>query len=228
MAKTPSGLPIAHVSLLNQLSQIKGLDSRQALVRIGGRTTLYLGLVKDFYHAQQDLKQTLLDLHKQQDWPVLYRAVHSLKSNAAYIGAFELASLSEAVQTDLGRSQGPSADKTGKNLNTAQFDTNTLFNLCAILDTLMNQFHPLYPDQNANIDDATLEAFDIHKFKSALVTLLPLLVSSDFSAEQQLVDIRQMSNQSDYADKIAEIIEFVDDIEFEEATKLARDLIAKL
>ncbi|NQZ09089.1 MAG: response regulator, partial [Algicola sp.] len=228
VTKDTGDLPLAQVSLLNQLAQINGLDSRQALIRIGGRTTLYLGLVKDFYHAQQDLKQTLLDLHKQQDWPVLYRAVHSLKSNAAYIGAFELASLSEAVQTDLGRSQGPSADKTGKNPDTAQFDTNKLFSLCEILDALMNQFHPLYPDQSASIDEMATEAFDIDKFKASLDTLLPLLTSSDFSAEQQLVGISKMSSQSDYANEIAEIIEYVDDIEFEQAVDVARGLIARL
>jgi len=87
--------------LFAQLEKIEILTPRLALKNMGGRTKLYLSLVKNFYKGQE---QTMTDLnitHEQIDYDLLYRTVHTLKSNSAYIGAFELVKLCNDCELSL-------------------------------------------------------------------------------------------------------------------------------
>jgi signal transduction histidine kinase/HPt (histidine-containing phosphotransfer) domain-containing protein len=150
-------------ALLERLGGVDGLEAERALVKMNGKTGLYLGLVKDFQKQQQSLNGSLLALYDAEQWEELYRAVHSLKSNSAYIGAFTLSQLSEQLETALG---------------SADYDKTLLVKLCAKLRPLMAQL-----DKIAEFDVVTEQEFNFspEQLKQSLTHILPLLQSSDFA-----------------------------------------------
>jgi len=87
--------------IISQLQKIEELTPSLALKKMGGRTKLYISLVKSFHMGQE---QTIADLdaeHELIDYDLLYRTTHTLKSNAAYIGAFELVKLCNTCELSL-------------------------------------------------------------------------------------------------------------------------------
>lgn len=78
-------------SEIEQLICLDGLDVKGALKRINQREKLYLSLVQSFYQRYCD--SSLLYSISTVSPPELQDEVHSLKSNAAYIGAIHLSML---------------------------------------------------------------------------------------------------------------------------------------
>ncbi|MCJ8269431.1 MAG: response regulator, partial [Psychrosphaera sp.] len=122
----------AQLSVIEQLARVNGLDSKQALSRMNNKTELYLGLVRDFDKDQRGLDESLMSMFDQNSWEELYRTVHSLKSNAAYIGAFALSQLSDELETSLGNKD---------------YDKPLLVKLCSELAPLLAQLKNIFvPD----------------------------------------------------------------------------------
>ncbi|MCJ8270927.1 MAG: hypothetical protein MJK04_16180, partial [Psychrosphaera sp.] len=68
---------------------------------------------------------------------------------------------------------------------------------------------------------------DADQFIDALKQILPLLRSSDFAAEDQLPTLVKLCAQSDYIDRVNQIAEEVDNIEYESAFDIAIELLAE-
>ena len=95
----------AQAKQLMLLDGVEGLEHGEALAALGGRAPLYLELVADFCEAHQAKPQQLDALAMAEDWQTLFREVHSLKSNTAYIGAFSLSALCGELEAMLGDEQ---------------------------------------------------------------------------------------------------------------------------
>ena len=65
-------------------------------------------------------------------------------------------------------------------------------------------------------------------FRDALLGVLPLLRTSNFSVEDHLPGIAQLCQGGEYEAQVRDMIELVDDIEFEQATKIAEQILKKL
>ncbi len=206
----------AHELLLAQLVKVNGLDSQKAVNKLNGRTALYLGLVKDFSLQQQSRKGHLMNLYDQQAWDELYRHVHSLKANTAYIGAYELSQMAAIVETAIG-------EAVQKGLGYS--DEAQLQKLCDVLQPLVEQLKNVHFEQAA-VDNET--TYSDHRLHELLTKILPLLQASSFSVEDQLPVIVALCQGSEYVDKIAHLVHLVDDLEFEKAAELARLLLNEL
>ena len=196
--------------VLNQLNDVEGLQAELALAKMNGRTALYLNLVKDFDKDQRNLINSLNELYTKQAWEELHRTVHSLKSNAAYIGAFEVAALGQSLENALAE---------------GDYDKEQLTELCSTLSPLLDQLRQIYEDN----DEAESEVeFSAQKFKDSLQSILPLLRNSDFSVEDLLPDLAQMCAQTNYNQEIETLLEYVDEIEYEKAAALTQQLLETL
>jgi HPt (histidine-containing phosphotransfer) domain-containing protein len=82
-----------HNIQLEKISGLEGIDCHRALTNLNGRAALYLDLVKEFSRQSSDWHPQLMALYDQSAWSELHRLVHSLKSNAASIGAFDFSGL---------------------------------------------------------------------------------------------------------------------------------------
>ncbi len=113
-------------SFMGKLATVEGLDTATALAKMNGKTALYRNLVKVFINDRHAGAQVLLELFEQQAWDDLYRNVHSLKSNSAYIGAFDVSALSKSMIN--------ACDE-------GHFERKLLTPLCAALNALMIQLN---------------------------------------------------------------------------------------
>jgi CheY-like chemotaxis protein len=193
---------------LSLIKQVKGIKYDLALDNLKGNAEFYLGLVIDFVNGQER-KEVLEQLYLEGNWETLHRIIHSLKSNAAYIGAFELSTLCDELEYTL--LEGASS----KTL----FDI-TLKELDILLDDLA---------RIVNITQTELTvSFSIERLLSDLDKIKPLLAASDFSVEKHLPGIQAMCKDSEYSIIINKIIELVDNVEYEYASEYADKLYAQI
>ena len=199
---------------LEKLILVEGLDPQMALARMNGKTALYLDVVKDFGKRQGDLHESMQQMYEQQAWDELYRTVHSLKSNAAYIGAYQLSQVSESVENAYG---------LGKR------DKALLDKLFEALDPLVNQLDGLFDDVDTTpVESNTNMVFDTALLRDMLTQLLPLLETSNIEVDDVLPQLQSLCAGTVYAEQVAEMVELVDDIEFEKAYEVAEQMLQTL
>ncbi|MCJ8268787.1 MAG: response regulator, partial [Psychrosphaera sp.] len=196
--------------LIEQLNRVDGLDTPHALARINGKTELYVKLVRDFTLIDSALVQSLNDFFDHQQWDELYRKIHSLKSNAGFIGAYQVAQLSEAVENSFA---------LGKH------DRALLDKLCEELQGLMAQLAVIFVENSAVVVKVD---YDSKLFAQQLKALLPLLESTNFDAEDLLGEMIIQCEDTEYIDAVKSMLADVDDIEFDAAGETAEGLLAKV
>lgn len=193
---------------LSLIKQVKGIKYDLALGNLKGNAEFYLGLVNDFVNGQEG-KEVLEQLYLEGDWETLHRIIHSLKSNAAYIGAFELSTLCDELEYTL--LEGASSK--------------------ALFDITLKELDTLLEDIARVVNTAKTEltvSFSLESLLSDLDKIRPLLEASDFSVEKYLPRIQAMCKDSEHSVIINKIIELVDNVEYEEATEFADKLYAQI
>jgi len=193
---------------ISLIKQVKGIKYDLALGHLKGNVELYLGLINDFVNGQEG-KGVLEHLYQEGDWVTLHRIIHSLKSNSAYIGAVELSTLCDELEYTLLESSPNRAlfDITLKELDILLAD------IARIVNTTQTEL---------------AVSFSIESLRSDLDKIRPLLEASDFSVEKYLPRIQTMCKNSEYSSFINNIIELVDNIEYEEASEYAEKLYAEI
>lgn len=193
--------------IIAKLDKIQMLDPEQALIKMGGRTKLYLSLVRDFNKGQG---QTIVDLNiidEKIDGELLYRTIHTLKSNAAYIGAYELVRLCNVFELSLEKNTYP---------------PSILASIVQSLTTLLQQLHIVFSQE-------TKQEKKIHFSKTAfnemLTAILPKLHHADFSAEELLPDLQLLVTNSQYSQQISKLSDFIDDVEYDQAAEIVEKLL---
>jgi len=193
---------------LSLIKQVKGIKYDLALDNLKGNVEFYLDLVNDFVNGQEK-KEALEHLYRKGDWETLHRMIHSLKSNAAYIGAFELSTLCDELEYTL-LEGAPS--KTLFDITLKELDI-LLEDIARIVNTTQTEL---------------AVSFSIESLRSDLDKIRPLLEASDFSVEKYLPRIQTMCKNSEYSSFINNIIELVDNIEYEEASEYAEKLYVEI
>lgn len=191
---------------LSILADIEGIDPQLALQRMKGKSDLYLDLLKEFDKQQRSLDVHLKTLFEQQRWDELYRAVHSLKSNAAYIGAFALSEKTQVLESALGE---------------AHYDKNMLDQVQALLVPLLTALERVFAEQSESVGGFDDLAFSPEELKQRLDVILPLLKTSDFAVEDKLESLAKWCQDTEFSVPLAKIIALVDDIEYELAFEQA-------
>jgi PAS domain S-box-containing protein len=196
--------------LLAKLANIQALTPEQALRKMGGRTKLYLNLVHDFYKSQHKTVTELSQVSEDSQWEPLYRLIHTLKSNAAYIGAYDIVRLCNAFELSL-----------EKNTYSLSMLNSIIESLITLLDQLKYLFVPTKQKTNK-----------VHFSKTAFVDMLqlilPKLQQSDFSAEELLPDLALLVTSSSYYLRIEKLITLIDDVEYEQAIEVVEDLLIEI
>lgn len=192
--------------LIDRLEQIAGLEARLALTKMNGRTPLYLGLVRDFSQQQQQLSNQMKLMFDQQHWSELHRTAHSLKSNAAYIGAFGISKLSEQLEDALAEDE---------------YDKDTLDKLCQQLAPLIEQLSQVYPQNTDAVSEVEETDFSLDALISQIAQIIPLLKASSFEVEDMLPDMAVFCEETEHHQQVLDLIELVDDLEYEKAAEQA-------
>ncbi|MCY7295640.1 ATP-binding hybrid sensor histidine kinase/response regulator [Alteromonas sp. a30] len=186
------------------------LDVHSAVSRFQGRKSLYMELVEDFYRSNHDVAEKMNQCLKNHEEDELFRIVHSLKSNLAYIGALSLSDVAGQMEAAM-KSQNDYAP--GINAFCSQ--------ITLLTDALAKVF------EQVKIDKPVSQISE-HVLLSILERLLPLLRSSDFDAEKLILALQNMQLSVEMQENTEQVAEMVDEMEFEQATTFVQNWIKKL
>jgi len=201
--------------LMERITELGCLDSEQALAVMGGRNHIYEKLVIDFCTSTQGLNKQVQQVCQDKDFESLYRLVHSLKSNAAYIGAHKLSKLAAELESAI----------------TAQAE-----NIFSLLDTFITE-HQRILDQLSQLKEVqisraenTTSSTPINKelLLVLLNSLIHLLEEEDAEAEDLLPQLQEFTKGTEHNKQADSIVELVEDIEYASAIKKITTLKDKL
>jgi len=182
---------------------------------MGGRNHIYEKLVIDFCTSTQGLNKQVQQVCQDKDFESLYRLVHSLKSNAAYIGAHKLSKLAAELESAI----------------TAQAE-----NIFSLLDTFITE-HQRILDQLSQLKEVqisraenTTSSTPINKelLLVLLNSLIHLLEEEDAEAEDLLPQLQEFTKGTEHNKQADSIVELVEDIEYASAIKKITILKDKL
>lgn len=195
-------------SSVTQLKKINQLKPDQAIQNIGGKSELYLGLLTDFYKYHVNKTETLTRQFNNKNWDELSRTIHTLKSNTAYIGAYQLAALCHDIELEI-------AEKN---------------NAIPSFDTMINELRSLILDLKDTADPIkTIEKqiLTTTKLIEHLHHIKTLLETSNVDVEDELPLLKVFSEQSMFTQDINMIIQCIIDVEYEQATVLINQILAQ-
>jgi len=199
--------------LIEQIIELNCLDTEKALKAMGGRIHIYQNLVIDFYRSSVELVESIESQLVNEDFDVLYRTIHSLKSNTAYIGAYELSKLAEKFEL---------AIKT-RSSNMSLLSETICFELQALL-TNLNKLALA----NTNHCDPQQDNLDREQLKGLLVKISDLLLQEDARVEDLIPQLAQITANSEYRSFGDSIIELIEDVEYAKALSHIDKLTAAL
>ncbi|WP_305857205.1 response regulator [Balneatrix alpica] len=218
-AAQPSPVPNGDLAdpRLNRLAQSPLFDLNSALKRIKGRQALYWQLLRDFHREYQDAPQRFADMARQRQLDKLHIRIHSLKSNAAYLGAMELHHRCAELEEALAKNQLPQ---------------EAFAQVCHQIAAIISALAPcLEEEETTNVTVANgikRTSFDIQTFVDLLKQAQALLETSDFAVEDHLTKLDAMGLPEPYQGKIEQLRQWIDEVEFERATTLIIDMLATL
>ena len=187
-------------AVLVKLRQQTILSVDEAIKKIQGKETLYTELIHDFWSKYQLLAQEMLDLHKAEKNEELYRAAHSLKSTAQYIGAYELASSASSLESELHRN--------------GQYVKLKLTEVTTHLDFILAQLNRIYSHTDIAKNDQHFNLADAEKI---IAELKPCLMSANIQAEDITKNLMKIGHETLYHQQIDTIQKLVNDFDFDDA-----------
>ncbi len=187
-------------STLTKLRQQTGLSVDEAIRKIHGKEKLYSELIYDFWSKYQSLAQEMTSLHNSGQKDDLYRAAHSLKSTAQYIGAYELAASASALESEI--------HHNGQHIKLKLNEVTTHLDfILAQLNRIYQHVETTKSDQRFNADDAT----------KIIKELKPCLASANIQAEDITAQLMNIGYQTQYHQQILDIQKLVNDFDFDDA-----------
>ena len=180
--------------------------------RIGQRVSLYRQLLNDFLDDYRDISQELQQLSDNQLLDDLFIKAHTLKSNAAYLGAMLLHEKSEQLEQCLAQQQNHHM---------------ALQQVSMVAEELISQLWPIMENDTQQTPDQH-QGFDIQAVIDLLADIQPLLEESDFEAESHLVLLRRCTENTWLFDQVVRLCSLVNAVEFEQAVILADTLKQQL
>ncbi|CAG9295213.1 response regulator [Celerinatantimonas diazotrophica] len=189
--------PLTHPQLCEALSQIQELNLQEAMSRIGGRNELYFSLLETFY--SQYRHRHFIEQLQTATPEELRNFVHALKSNAAYIGAYELVNRCLELESEL-------LDGEVQPQGLTLFES--LEKLLVKLDPLLEHY---LTEQSIN---------SVNAFKQHLSQLEGQLRTADFAFEKTLKKLTSFVTRRDDLNRLQQIQNAVEEIELETAAKL--------
>lgn len=198
----------AGMDTITALRKIKDLDVERALESLQGKESLYLDITRNFHNQYQSFRASIETLKQENNTDGFYRYIHSLKSNSAYIGAFDLSELAKNMEN---------AISEGRFIDTA---------LSPLMKSLQHIFEQLdqilqVPEVSNNLSNSS---FDKQEVISKINELIPLIADADASSEDVCHSLMELCSGTKYYDSCKAIAALLDNIEYGTALELIKSL----
>ncbi|WCN10918.1 response regulator [Marinomonas mediterranea] len=195
-------------SILEKLRSGTSLDVNNALVALRNKDKLYLDIVQSFHKQYLPCVQDTSNLQFTLESATLFGDIHSLKSNAAYIGENTLSALCSEIEYAL--------------KNDSKVESHALEalhqRLYSLVDSLEKVFEGNKIPSNAGQQDQ----------HTALETLLQMIEDNDFAVEHKLKELLNDRTFTQWHNELTTIHHYIEEIEFERAAIFIRSQLDRL
>lgn len=185
-----------------QLSKIfNDFEIAQVKQRLQSNTHIYYELLDTFYNDNLSIAEELTNLAQQAQWELLKIKIHSLKSNAAYIGARELEQYARELEfavTQVG------------------FDVNKLTQLNQLLGKVLLSTKRVMACLKQY--DKSIDAYG--ETSEFLHGLSVLLKRADAKVQKQIPKIRRLGYDYSQRQWASDVISAIEELEYETAAEL--------
>ncbi|MCC2606461.1 response regulator [Planctobacterium marinum] len=180
--------------------EITALDLDTALERIQGRSKLYCNLVQDFVRDYDGVDEQLMAHFAASERQKIYRIVHSLKSNIAYIGGFRLSHRLAMIEPRI---------REGDDF---------ILELERVMAEVM-ELHKGLAEKLQQVDLHAANFYSENNKEGSFYpeSMLPLLKASDFSVEAKIKQLHQQCSTEAERQMLHNIDALIAEMEFEEA-----------
>jgi signal transduction histidine kinase/ligand-binding sensor domain-containing protein/HPt (histidine-containing phosphotransfer) domain-containing protein len=202
-------------TLMERIAELTCLDTDKALLAMGGRQHIYEKLVVDFHKSTRELQSEIEQAYQDKDFETLYRLAHSLKSNSAYIGAYRLAELSAEFEGKI-KEQPESCLPVMEQL--IKEHQKILYSLATLTAN----------DSEISVNVEPTAQINVELLSVLLSSIVELLKQEDAEVEDLLPQLLEYTTDSALTELVEEVVEFVEDIEYESALKSIEALKIKL
>ncbi|WP_206484116.1 response regulator [Thalassotalea sp. G2M2-11] len=216
-------------TLLNELRTLDILDVDNAIQTIGGRQHIYLKLVQDFNHNYQDTVDSLREIYQQQEFEEAFRIAHSLKSNANYIGATNLAKRATQLEAQLKK------DPDNASLLVAETCielNNVVMALAQITSSAIAVVDCRKSINKQDSMDNSVQSNKQNNNHEQLTTLLSkmqdLIAEENASVEDLLPQLLMQTKDTELQVIANEIVDNIEDIEYVRASSKIQQLAARI
>ncbi|NQZ88852.1 MAG: response regulator [Colwellia sp.] len=192
--------------LMERIAELTCLNTKKALSLMGGRQHIYEKLVVDFHKSTRELHTEMEQAYQDKDFETLYRLAHSLKSNAAYIGAYRLAELSAEFEEKV-KNQPENCLPVMKQLITEHQK------ILSALATLTAN------DSEISVSVEPAREINVELITVLLNSMIELLKQEDAEVEDLLPQLVEFTTGSGMTELVDNIVELVEDIEYASALK---------
>ncbi|NQY63850.1 MAG: response regulator [Alteromonadaceae bacterium] len=203
-------------NLMNQLFELECLMAEKACQDMGGRAYLYQKFVRDFYECNSDLVNVMQGLFSSESYSELFRVTHSLRTNAAYLGAIRLqehAALLERLLTK--------APETAKDL------LNVTCSEATRVITALAEIFVKTVSENTEVNVEIIE-YDPAQLSELLNKLKLLLVEENAEAEDLLPELLSITRSGELSTLSDTIVEQIEDVEYKYALVHIDEILKKL
>jgi two-component system, sensor histidine kinase and response regulator len=211
VARAPAQAPNSHAGETEL--DIRGIEVRAGLKRIGGNRKRYETLLRKFAEQQADVVEAMRAALSVGDAATAERAAHSLKGAAGTLGAVSLAEVAAGAET---------AIKTGGGVPEA------LMALSLSLDPVLAAIRAALPEEPAGGNGAGAVASDPAAVVEPLARLKQLLESDDGEAADFIVDAKSRLAGVLTPAEIKTLTERVGNFDFEAALKCLSGIASRL
>ncbi len=207
--------PVTEPADSHALPELPGIDSEQAIRILNGSTTLFRKMLYEFKHEYALLPTRLRELSEAGQWEQIAVYAHTVKGIAAYIGAPDLGATARELE-DLLKEQR--RDEAGGLLPV----------FIDALDSVLSALSALPPLEPKTAKAERPKDLDIDRKLEMLHEMVGQLERGEAAAEQLFDDIRQQLAGAGVDELLGTIGAAIDDIEYDDAGALTRELLLHL
>ena len=192
---------------------MRGIDSKLAIRRIGGDAKLYQKLINDFVTSQKEFASQFDTAWANSDDLQCTRLSHTLKGLAGTIGAFDLQSLASNLE-EFCRT---------KSVEVMTTRTVVATNLQAVIDTLSR-----IPKLSTPVKETPPGNFNLESVRQKMIDLMRLLDDNDTDALNILADLNDAFSGHELKEELAVLEESINSFSFKDATVALNEIAKKL
>ncbi|WP_409526634.1 hybrid sensor histidine kinase/response regulator [Nitrincola sp. MINF-07-Sa-05] len=202
--------PLAGDTPPTGIPDLPGIDTEQAMSRLGGRVEMYLRLLGDFHREYKDIAPRLEAELAAGNWAEVCLSAHSIKSAARYLGANALGTAAEQLEQltrDQNANQNAAADSALAAFTEALADVLTSLKALPIRPISEQQAEALSPAElEAHLDglQAALEA-DSAKAETLISRIAPAIAEMGLGTIAE--HIQELIADVEYEDALVQLQE---------------------